>query len=95
MRETVKRLKESSKQKILFTPQNEEEETHLTKLYELLSQKRRGDWGLVAEIMELPKEKQQSAEKAFLRVFSKNHFRAVEALEKVVNNRKNLLKQQQ
>jgi|GEM_PF-1784874 len=93
MRETVKTKKASNNQKIFFTPQNEEEKEHLNKLYDLLSQKRRGDWGLVAEIMEIPKERQQSVEKAFLRVYSKNHFKAVKALEEVIDNRKKLLKQ--
>lgn len=92
MRETVKRNKENSVQRILFNPQNAEERAYLQKLTDLLSQKRHGDWVLVAEIMELPSRKQQSAEKAFLRVYSKHHFKAVEALEKVINNRKNLIK---
>lgn len=92
MRETVKHqyvIKEKVP-KIDFTPSTEEETKHLQQMKELLSLKRRGDWDLVAEILKIPR---QSAEKAFLRVYSKNHFQAVKALEEVIENRVKLLNQ--
>lgn len=85
MRKTVKKEKVP---KINFVPSTKEEKLHLTRLKELLYLKRRGDWDLVAEILEIPR---QSVEKAFIRVYSKNHFAAVDALEKVIENRQKLL----
>ena len=61
----------------------------LEKLNDLLKNKRRGDWGDVA-IM-IGATSQQNAEKSFKRVFSKNHKKAVEALEKIINTRNQLL----
>lgn len=89
MRETVKKLKRSKTPKIDFSPTTEEEEKYLMKLESLLEIKRRGDWGLVGQMLKIPTA---SAEKAFLRLYSKNHFKAVDALEKIINNRNELLK---
>ena len=74
---------------IEFEPKNETEEIYLEKLNDLLKNKRRGDWGDVA-IM-IGATSQQNAEKSFKRVFSKNHKKAVEALEKIINTRNQLL----
>ena len=79
----------SSPPLIDFKPNTHEEEQYLIKLESLLNTKRRGDWVLVGEIM---KCEPQTAEKSFKRVFSKNHTTAVEALEKIIDNRKQLLK---
>lgn len=90
MRETVNTVKKPTLPKIYFIPKTEDEKEYLRGLQDLLEDKRRGDWKLVAELLSIPVD---SAEKAFLRVYSKNHFEAVEALKKIINNRKNLLKQ--
>lgn len=89
MRKPVKQQKERIV-KVDFTPTTPEEQNHLDRMNLILSQKRRGDWDLAAEILGIPK---QSFEKAFLRVYSKNHNEAVSALEKVIQNRQNLLNQ--
>jgi len=89
MRKSVKQQNQKIV-KIDFKPTTIEEEKHLEKMKSLLTQKRRGDWDLGAEILSIP---QQSFIKAFLRVTAKNHFEAVSALEKVIENRKNLLNQ--
>lgn len=90
MREPVKTVKIPTKKSFSFTPKNEEETEHLEVLEGLLKEKRRGDWKLVGEIVKIPT---MSAEKAFYRVYQKNHFEVVEALKKVINNRKGLLNQ--
>ncbi|ROI09763.1 hypothetical protein EGI11_03125 [Chryseobacterium sp. H3056] len=83
------RKSKSSPPVIDFKPTNKDEEEYLRKLTTLLENKRRGDWGLVAELMEC---ESQTAEKAFKRVYSKNHSEAVEALQKIINTRNELLK---
>ncbi len=87
VRETVKPEK---KPKIYFDPSTPEEVEHLEVLQGLLSDKRRGDWDLAAEIVGISRF---SVEKAFLRVYSKNHTEAVAALKAVIENRRKLLKQ--
>lgn len=72
-----------------FKPRTDEERQHLAKLKRLLESKRRGDWGLVGEMIGC---EAQTAEKSFRRVFSKNHLMVVEALEKIISNRTQLLK---
>ena len=81
-------VKEEKKQKINFKPSTPEEEKHVREMRELLGSKRYGDWDLVAEIVGIPRH---SVEKAFFRVYSKNHFEAVSALEQVIENRAKLL----
>lgn len=89
MSDTVKPQKNSKIPKIDFEATTEDEKNYLLKLEGLLSKKRRGDWGLVAEIMNiLP----GAAEKSFLRIHSKNHKQAVNALDTVIANRNNLFK---
>ncbi|BBQ07969.1 hypothetical protein [Elizabethkingia anophelis] len=90
MRETVKNkfVKNVKGLKIHFTPSTEEEQSYLIKLEELINQKRHGDWELVSEKLNLPA---RTVEKAFIRVYSKNHFEVVEALEQVIQERKNRL----
>lgn len=75
--------------KINFKPSTVEEKIHLKKMKKLLSRKRRGDWDLVSELLEVSRT---SAIKSFIRVYSNNHFNAVEALDRVIENRKDLLK---
>lgn len=81
-------MKKDDKDRIDFTPTCEEELQHLEKLTLLLSQKRYGDWNDVAKKLDV---KAPAAEKAFLRVYSKRHFEAVEALELVIEDRKKRL----
>jgi len=88
MRETVKPIKNPLKNRVVYVPKDEEEKRYIESLETLLSQKRRGDWKLVGEIVGISSA---SAEKAFLRVYQKNHFETVEALRKVIKNRKQLL----
>lgn len=92
MRETVKHqyVVKEKVPKINFTATTPEEEKHLLEMKELLNLKRHGDWDLVSKILKIPR---QSAEKAFLRVYSKNHFEAVKALKGIIENRKQLLNQ--
>jgi hypothetical protein len=86
-RETVK----SEKRPIIyFNPSDSEEEKYLMELQNLLKAKRRGDWDLVANIVGISRF---SVEKAFLRVYSKNHTEAVAALKAVIENRRKLLNQ--
>ncbi|WP_343642912.1 hypothetical protein [Chryseobacterium sp.] len=90
MRETVKTVKIPTKTKISFSPNNEEERKHLQVLESLINDKRRGDWQIVGPMVGISP---MAAEKAFIRVYSKNHFEVVEALRKVIDQRKELLKQ--
>jgi len=89
MRQTVKPQKKSTTPKIYFNPITEGQIDYLKSLEALLKQKRRGDWGLVAEKVGI---NTASAEKAFLRVFSKNHSEVVTALKELIDNRNNFLK---
>ena len=75
--------------KINFKPLNVEEKKHLKNIKKILSQKRSGDWGLVAGLLNISKD---AAIKSYTRVYSNNHFKAVEALESVIENRKKLLR---
>ncbi|UDQ55028.1 hypothetical protein LJF28_05000 [Chryseobacterium indologenes] len=88
MRETVNTVKIPTPRKFSLVPKNEEETKYLERLENLLSEKRRGDWGMVSEIVNIPVS---SAEKAFYRVYSKNHFEVVNALSDVIKKRKELL----
>lgn len=90
MRKTVKTVKTRIKNKFSLEPQTQDEVKYLDKLEALLQRKRRGDWGLISEMLSIPSA---SVEKAFFRVYQKNHFEVVSALEKVINNRKKLIKQ--
>jgi len=92
MMETInsKFVKKDNQLKIKFVPSTPEEKKHLQRLKELIYQKRHGDWEEVSNIVGIPT---RSVEKAFVRVYSKNHFKTVDALEQVIENRKNHLKQ--
>lgn len=83
-------IKIQKRPKIYFNPSTPEEKEYLHRLIELLYVKRRGDWDLAAEIVGISRH---SVEKAFIRVYSKNHTEAVEALEAVIENRRKLLNQ--
>ena len=87
---TGETVKSEKKPKIYFNPSGSEEEKCLVELQELLKVKRRGDWDLVANIVGISRF---SVEKAFLRVYSKNHTEAVTALKAVIENRRKLLNQ--
>ena len=82
------KLEKADRHKINFIPKNEEEKSHLRIMKELLSAKRKGDWRLVGEICGI---RAKNAEVAFYRVYSKYHNKVVEALESVIESRKNLL----
>lgn len=84
----TERNSKTSPPEIEFKPTNEKEQAHLERLNALLMNKRRGDWGLVGEIIGC---EAQTAEKSFKRVYSKNHAAAVDALEQVINTRTQLL----
>lgn len=88
MRETVNTVKIPTKAQLSYKPKNEQESKHLEWLKGLLKEKRRGDWQLVAGMLNISP---QSAEKAFYRVYQKNHFESANALEKIINQRKELL----
>ncbi|HAY3590624.1 hypothetical protein CMT44_04280 [Elizabethkingia anophelis] len=90
MRETVKYYEREKIPKINFTPSNDQERNHLTKLKEMLYQKRYGDWDIVANKMgcSVP-----NAIKSFVRVYSKRHLDAVNALDSVIEERINRLNQ--
>ncbi|MDV3793354.1 hypothetical protein CMU23_01565 [Elizabethkingia anophelis] len=90
MRETVKISVREKIPKIEFTPSNDQEMEHLTKLKELLYQKRYGDWDIVAEKMGCSAP---YAVKSFIRVYSKRHLDAVSALDTVIEERINRLNQ--
>lgn len=83
-------IKIEKKPKIYFDPSTPEENEYLLELQKLLKSKRRGDWDLVAEIVGVSRF---SIEKAFLRVYSKNHTEAVSALKEVIETRRKLLNQ--
>jgi hypothetical protein len=87
---TGETVKSEKKPKIYFNPSTPEEKKYLFRLNELLYVKRRGDWDLAAEIVGISRH---SVEKAFIRVYSKNHTKAVKALETVIENRRKLLNQ--
>lgn len=80
--------KGDSKMNIDFSPTNDEETNHLKNLHELLGTKRKGDWLLVGEICGISSK---NAEVAFSRVYSKYHNVVVEALGRVIENRKQML----
>jgi len=88
MRKTVNNNKRPTRPKISYIAKNEEEKQHLLSLESLLDNKRRGDWKLVGEMLGIPTA---SAEKAFFRVYQKNHFEVVKALKKIIEKRKELL----
>lgn len=90
MRETIKTVKTPSPAKFYFTPKNQKEKKYLEKLQGLLKDKRRGDWNIISEKLDVPVA---SVKKAFFRVYQKNHFKVVDTLQKVISNRKNLLNQ--
>lgn len=90
MMKTVNTVKIPMKNRISYIPKDENEETHIKALQSLLDKKRRGDWKLVGEMLSISAG---AAEKSFLRVYQKNHFEVVEALQKIINNRKELLQQ--
>ena len=79
----------SSPPAIDFKPTSADEEKYVIKLNDMLVNKRRGDWGLVGEIIGC---EAQTAEKSFKRVYSKNHAAAVAALEEIIETRAKLLK---
>ncbi|WP_137904839.1 hypothetical protein [Chryseobacterium sp. 2VB] len=89
MRETVNTVKTPMRSKFLLTPKNNREAKYLEKLIKLLAEKRHGDWKLVEEMISLPAD---SVKKSFFRVYQKNHFKVVDALEQVIKNRKELIK---
>lgn len=88
MCETANTVKILMPTRISYVPKDEKEKKHVDALESLLAEKRRGDWQLVGEILNISAG---LAEKRFLRVYQKNHFETVEALQKVITNRKNLL----
>ncbi|MCU7615629.1 hypothetical protein NZ698_00345 [Chryseobacterium sp. PBS4-4] len=90
MGETVNTVEIPTKSKFSFVPKTDEEKAHLQVLESLLIDKRRGDWKLVGEMLSISAG---SAEKSFFRVYQKNHFESVNALQTVIESRKNLLKQ--
>ena len=90
MSETVKTVKTPIKSKFSYTPKNEDEKKYLESLTALLKDKRTGDWVIISEKLNIPRT---SVERAFFRVYQKNHFEVVEALKMVIENRNNLIKQ--
>ncbi|WP_123892193.1 hypothetical protein [Chryseobacterium lactis] len=90
MRKPVNTVKIPMKSKFSLIPESAEEKKYIKSLEDLLKKKRHGDWKLVSEMIDIPTA---SVEKAFFRVYQKNHFETVSALEKVINNRKELIKQ--
>ena len=87
---TRETLKNDKTPKIYFDPSTPEEHKYLLELQKLLKAKRRGDWDLAASIVGISRF---SVEKAFLRVYSKNHTEAVAALKEIIENRRKLLNQ--
>lgn len=77
------------KSRLFLEPKTKKEEKYLKSLNDLLEKKRYGDWQIIGKMLNISAP---SAEKAFLRVYQKNHFEAVSALEKVIKNRENLIK---
>lgn len=92
MSETVKSVKIPTPRKFSYTPKNEDEKKYLESLMELLKDKRTGDWVIISEKLKISRT---SAERAFFRVYQKNHFEVVEALRMIIENRNNLIKQDQ
>lgn len=88
MIEPLNTVKIPMKSRIVYTPRDQQEEQYIASLEELLKEKRHGDWKLVGETVKISS---QLAEKSFLRVYGKNHFKCVEALKKIIENRKALL----
>lgn len=68
---------------------NEQEKQYLDRLRKLLDLKRRGDWIMVAEILNISPK---NAEISFARLSSKYHTQVVEALTTVIETRNKLLK---
>ncbi|ROI03696.1 hypothetical protein EGI16_10815 [Chryseobacterium sp. G0240] len=89
MNENENTVKTPMKSKFFLEPKTKKEEKYLKELNDLLGKKRYGDWQVIGEMLEISAA---SAEKAFLRVYQKNHFEVVEALEKIIKNRENLIK---
>lgn len=89
MEEIENTVKTPIKSKFILDPKTKKEEKYLKSLNGLLEKKRYGDWQIIGEALNISA---QSAEKAFYRVFQKNHFEAVSALEKIIKNRENLIK---
>jgi len=92
MCETVNTVKIPMKKRISFVPRDDDEKKYVEALEEILTEKRHGDWKLVGNMLGITPA---AAEKSFIRVHQKNHFEAVEALKKVISNRKALISQNQ
>lgn len=89
MNENENTVKTPMKNKFFLEPKTKKEEKYLKSLNDLLEKKRYGDWQVIGEMLNISAP---SAEKAFLRVYQKNHFEVVSALEKIIKNRENLIK---
>lgn len=64
------------------------EEKYVQTLTELLKSKRKGDWKEVAQKLKISA---QCAERAYYRVYQKNHFKVVKALKDVIKKRNELI----
>jgi len=73
-----------------FSPKNDEDKKYLEKLNNLIEVKRRGDWILVGQILNISSK---NAENSFYRVHSKHHVKCVEAIESVIDTRSQLINQ--
>ncbi|MDQ1855715.1 hypothetical protein [Chryseobacterium sp. WLY505] len=82
-------IKKIAKNPFSLCPKTPEEKAYIQSLKEILKNKRRGDWKLIAEMLNIPTK---SAQSAFYRVYQKNHFECVDALKKIIKNRTQLLK---
>lgn len=69
---------------IKFTPRTKEEENHLSRLKWIIKMKRKGDWGIVGDMVGLS---WPNTQRAFQRVYSKHHLKVVETMEQVINKR--------
>lgn len=91
MRKPVKKeitVKTPIKKRFEIRDPTDKEQEYLQSLTILLNNKRRGDWTLIGEMLEISPV---SAEMAFFRVYQKNHFKVVEALKKVITSRSELI----
>lgn len=91
MKESVKNknsVKTPINKRFNFSVNTVAEEKYLKSLTELLSSKRRGDWKLIGEMLNVTPSCVQTA---FYRVYQKNHFDVVNALKKVIAKRQELI----
>jgi hypothetical protein len=83
-------MKNSKRLKLtVFFPLTKEEEEQINELINVMKEKRTGDYAVVAEMLKISIDMVQ---KSLVRITSDQHLVVVDALKKVIENRKKILR---